>query len=772
MAFPQIGLEAVLQIQDFERNAAKYNRALDQMNKNTKRASGAIDKSMRGAADSAFDMMQGFREAAGGVDAAARESVDSVENLRIAFRQLAVAGGILTVGIGGTVAALRGLLEAGEVAAANEDARVSFQNLAASYGISASQMIDSLRVVTRGTIETTDLIKIANQALLSGGKQAAEALPQLYQIAEGAAKASGKSTLEVLQALNRGIAKGSPKLIDDAEVYIKLGRATEEFAEKAGRTVEQLSEQESQTATLLAVLNKGAEFTDRLGNAAASAQDPFLQLSAQTSAFGTGLKTVVAPAAEFVAKSLQGLILASKTSFSVFAAGAAVIGNFGAILRGEATVVETFRKQFDEVFRTLDTGIAPIEDTAMGISNVGQAAEQSANDVSELNKKLADLAAQRGERLAKIELQNVRRDRDIAIQRSRQLADIGRQQSRQREDRERETGRARGKIADDNAQRIADVEKENAKRRRDLVAEAQRAREDLERTHRENLFQINQKADDTISEAARRNDAVAIAQALRQKQRELRDEQRGQKIEQADLSRDLQIKRQKVDEDAAISLEKARRQAAQRLADQQASEAQQEESLRLSLQRQEEDRRIAWQRQNEDLRRERARQLEDLDLWYAQEQAKLKENLKQQTQIAVAEIQTAGAAIAQATTAAISTIGLSAEQQFQRRGTYLQAAGPVSTLGLSEEEQRRLRGSFLGRAEGGIDIVDRPTKFLAGEAGPELAAFVPLRNNRLDIGGSVGVDVQGVPGGMDSTAVEQLIFAAMSVVANRIRVAR
>jgi len=769
MGFPQIGLEAALQIQDFERNAAKYNRTLDDMNKRTKRTSDAINKSTRSTTGGAYDMMRGFREAAGGVDAAAQESVDSIDNLRTAFGQLAIGGGILAAGIGGTIAALNKLIAAGEAAAVLEDTRQSFQNLTASYGISASQLISSLRTVSRGTLETTDLIKIANQALLSGGREAAQALPQLYAIAEGAAKASGKSTLEVLTALNRGIAKGSPKLIDDAEVYIKLGNANEEYAAKAGKTVEQMSEQESQMATLLAVLNKGSEFTERLGTSAGAATDPFRQLAVQSGAFGDGLKAIVAPAAKIAVEGLKGLIQASKTSFSTFAGGAAVILNLGAILRGEAKAADVFREQFSEVFQTLDTGIAPIEDTATGISDIGQAAEQSASGVSELNKKLADLATQYGERLAKIQLQNTRRDQDVAIQRARQLEDAARQLSRQREDQAREGGRARERIARDNAQRIADVERDNARKRRDLAAEAQRAREDLERTHLENLFQINQKTSDTIQEAARRNDAVAIAQALRQKQRELRDEKRSKTIAQADLARDLRTKQQKLDEDAALSAEKARQQATQALADQQAAEARQEETARLSLQRQEEDRRIAWQRQNDDLVRARARQLADLDSWYAQEQAKLEENLKKQTAVAVAGVQAAGVAIAAATTAAISTIGLSAAQQWQQRHQYMGSATTPSSLGLSPQQQWQQRHQYM--AEGGTQIVDRPTHFIAGEAGPEVAAFVPLRNtqHRLDVSGSLGFD--NLPAGMTQEQAQSLVWNALETLARRMVVA-
>ena len=76
-------------------------------------------------------------------------------------------------------------------------------------------------------------------------------------------------------------------------------------------------------------------------------------------------------------------------------------------------------------------------------------------------------------------------------------------------------------------------------------------------------------------------------------------------------------------------------------------------------------------------------------------------------------------------------------------------------------------------AEGGVDVVNRPTHYIAGEAGPELAAFVPLRNNNLTIGGGLDVNVNGAgTGGVDTAAVQQIVWAAALKLANRIAVAR
>jgi hypothetical protein len=50
---------------------------------------------------------------------------------------------------------------------------------------------------------------------------------------------------------------------------------------------------------------------------------------------------------------------------------------------------------------------------------------------------------------------------------------------------------------------------------------------------------------------------------------------------------------------------------------------------------------------------------------------------------------------------------------------------------------------------------------------------VPLRHNNLTIGGGVNVNVGGAgTGGMDTTAMQAVVYAAMVKVAQRIQVAR
>lgn len=53
----------------------------------------------------------------------------------------------------------------------------------------------------------------------------------------------------------------------------------------------------------------------------------------------------------------------------------------------------------------------------------------------------------------------------------------------------------------------------------------------------------------------------------------------------------------------------------------------------------------------------------------------------------------------------------------------------LAQYGVGTTTRPTLGGRPRGRAEGGVDIVNTPTQFVAGEAGPELAMFVPLNRS-------------------------------------------
>jgi len=144
-----------------------------------------------------------------------------------------------------------GMLEFG---AATADARESFEDLARNSGVNAQQLISDMKDVSHGAVMEADLMKTANLAMMASGKDLADNLPRLYEGARLAAKATGEDVGHIYDTLIRGIVRGSPLLIDNANIFIKAGDSVERYAKSLGKTTEELSTTERMMATLNAVL--------------------------------------------------------------------------------------------------------------------------------------------------------------------------------------------------------------------------------------------------------------------------------------------------------------------------------------------------------------------------------------------------------------------------------------------------------------------------------------------------------------------------------------
>jgi hypothetical protein len=766
MALPEIGLQAVMVLQQFESNARKYDSELKKLEQQTDKTAKRITASTTKAGAASSQLATGAKQAADAQEAAAASS-------ELFSMKLGLAVGAAIAVATAVAKATIELYRLSEASAETVDARQSFVALAASSGIAADQLLADLQRVSRGTVDSSTLIQTANRALLAGGAQIADQLPRLYQIAEAAARATGQNTNYVFETLVKGIVKASPMLIDNAEVYIKVGSAVDDYAASLGKTAEQLSVQERQFAILNAVTEQGGEFIERTGGKVEATTDAFRQSDVAIKEFGRGIGEVALPAMQYLSGSLVAWIQQAKVFVSTLVGMKAALD---AVFAGAPMqAMEAFQVNFDRVFTTLSGGIPDAEQAAVAIEGIGAAADEAAKDTSELNDKLADLATQRTGKLEDIERQFSERWEDILIQRARQIEDAELSLYRQREDMARQAALALEDIERDRARTRSDIERDQARKVTEFMAEANRSREDLERRHQERLQQIQLRYTDTIQEAARRNDAVAIAQAIRTKQRELRDAETARQTEQADLGRDLEEKRQQIEQDAIEARQREQERYNQAIEDLRISQQRQEQELQISLSRQEQDRQIAWQRQVEDLERAKARQLEALSRWYAEELEKLDVHLAGMGQSAANRVSEAGAAIAQAASEAVVQIATATMGAMAGAGAGMitpggLGAGAGAVLGTPTNTalDQWLRGSTPGgyRAEGGLDVVSQPTTFMMGEAGPEAVLSVPLSgqmnvNHRFS---KLPVGFDGLPGGVNTGQVESLIWDIFSQV--------
>lgn len=225
----------------------------------------------------------------------------SLDGLKSAFATLGIGLGLSALG--------KATYDLTVIGAQADTIRQSFDALSASTGTAGDEIVAAMRKASNGAVSEIDLMITANRAMLAGGKDLAENLPQLFEIARAAALSTGNDIDYVFSTLIRGIVKASPLLIDNADIYIQVGAAVEQYAASVGKTTDALSAAERQQAVLNAVLSEGGEFIRRTGLDSKTAAEDVQSLSAawRDVKVAIGEALVEAGAADFLGNMASGI---------------------------------------------------------------------------------------------------------------------------------------------------------------------------------------------------------------------------------------------------------------------------------------------------------------------------------------------------------------------------------------------------------------------------------------------------------------------------------
>lgn len=139
--------------------------------------------------------------------------------------------------------------------------------------------LDGFRESVRGTVSDFELVKKANLARIMGIP--AEAMGTLAQAAMAASSATGESVDFMLDSIVRGVARGSPLILDNLGIIISIGEANEEYAKKLGKTAEALTKAESAQAVLSATLKAVKPQIEAANAAGANSAEIYQRMSAQ-----------------------------------------------------------------------------------------------------------------------------------------------------------------------------------------------------------------------------------------------------------------------------------------------------------------------------------------------------------------------------------------------------------------------------------------------------------------------------------------------------------
>ena len=193
-------------------------------------------------------------------------------------------------------------------AAAFEQLAEGFTFMANESGRTMSLVVDRLKEVTSGALSTQEALQGASLAV-SGGFSI-ETLEKLAKVARGASLALGRNLNDAFDRLTRGAIKLEPEILDELGIMVRLDDATEAYAATIGKTAQELTQFERQTAFINAINEQGIQKYGELADAIDV--NPYDQLAASfgdlTKEFLSLINVALVPVIKFFTDSKLGLI--------------------------------------------------------------------------------------------------------------------------------------------------------------------------------------------------------------------------------------------------------------------------------------------------------------------------------------------------------------------------------------------------------------------------------------------------------------------------------
>ncbi len=160
-----------------------------------------------------------------------------------------------------------------------EQSKEAFRSMAQSMGADAEAVFGRVRKLSGGLIDDASLTQSMNKALSLGIP--IEKLGDLMLIARAKSRDMGITATQAFNDIATGIGRGSPLILDNLGLMLKLGSANEAMARNLGKTVEQLTDKEKKTAILNATLEAGKEALSRYNLEVLTTKERMDSLSAQ-----------------------------------------------------------------------------------------------------------------------------------------------------------------------------------------------------------------------------------------------------------------------------------------------------------------------------------------------------------------------------------------------------------------------------------------------------------------------------------------------------------
>jgi len=286
----------------------------------------------------------------------------------------------ITLGLGLMGVALKAV-EFTKLAADAAQSADAFDKVVTDMGENSVEVFNEIKEAAQGLIPDAEIKQSATTALSLGVPL--EKLAQLMEVARAKSREMGTDASKAFADLATGIGRGSPMILDNLGLTIKLGDANQKMAGSLGKTVKELTKQEKTLALTNAVIDAGAKSIKRYADASLTSKEKTQKFEASLEnlkvKIGNELLSPFTKLTEQMTKWIDSL-----DSDSISAFGDAVGGLFSAVGLLVGAVSDLNDILIPDWLAGENVGL--IDGTAKAINHVSEAVK----NVSEQMKDVSD----------------------------------------------------------------------------------------------------------------------------------------------------------------------------------------------------------------------------------------------------------------------------------------------------------------------------------------------------------------------------------------------
>lgn len=223
-----------------------------------------------------------------GVDRAEKRSRDLNKALkRTGVAAIALGASLATAGF-----AIKKAFDFARTGAQLQSQRQAFENLAKTFKTSGRVIIDSLKAVSKGAVDTASLVDSATKAMLLGIDP--KKFAKLMEIARAASKATGDTITKSFSDISVGIGRMSKLILDNLGIIVGVESATNKYAKQLGIAASAMTDAQKKQAFLNATLEAGQAIIDGVANRTLDFSDRLAQLTTSFTEFFNEAKIGIA----------------------------------------------------------------------------------------------------------------------------------------------------------------------------------------------------------------------------------------------------------------------------------------------------------------------------------------------------------------------------------------------------------------------------------------------------------------------------------------------